>query len=178
MDTLSNAENIPPVITSESETFPVIVGQENIYSFIVSDTNDYTVSIDGGTPEGGVLSDDGEGGYTFAWTPHFVPKHGLTFVDMDELEAASVHSPLVEVCGCFNGGRCLDKLVAGGSDLVQMFECECPEGNFFRSLAPANCLEHQCSFGFNPEKTSCLSRCLIMILFLKFVPQKPDFVEH
>ena len=130
IDFLSNAENIPPAITSESETFHVTVGEENIYNFRVSDTNDYIVSIDEGTPEGGVLSDDGEGGYTFTWTPQSVPKRGLTFVAMDELEAASIHSPLVQVCGCFNGGRCTKKPVSGGIDLLQMFECQCPEGKF------------------------------------------------
>ena len=53
--------------------FRVNVGEENIYTFTVRDNNDFNVTIAGGTPDGGILSDNGDGMYSFLWRPEVTP---------------------------------------------------------------------------------------------------------
>ena len=120
--------NSPPTITGDG-VFHVNVGEESIYTFQVNDTNDFNVTIEGGTPEGGVLSDDGNGMYTFSWTTEVIPSiSGLSFVAMDSSGAATLHSPLVQVCACFNGGECTEEGVLSTDELVQTLTCLCTEG--------------------------------------------------
>ena len=104
------------------------VGEENVYIFTVNDTNDFNVTIEGGAPEGGVLSDDGDGVYSFTWTPATIPTRELTFVAIDNAGAATVHSPFVKVCACFNGGECTEKGVPSTNRQIQILTCLCTEG--------------------------------------------------
>ena len=120
--------NNPPNITSEITVFLVNVREENVYTFQVMDSNNFNVSIVNGTPSGSVLTDDGEGMYTFKWTPLDIPTKELTFLAVDELGAATSHTPLVQVCACFNGGQCTMQGVPSTGQLLQVFACICTEG--------------------------------------------------
>ena len=99
-----------------------------VYTFSVNDTNDFNVTIEGGVPDGGVFSDDGAGTYTLTWTPGAVPTSGLTFVAMDAAGAASLHSPSVQVCACFNGGECTEQGVLSIGEPLMTLTCLCDEG--------------------------------------------------
>ncbi len=110
--------------------FLVNVGEENLYTFTVNDTDDFNVTKVGGIPEGGVLSEDGYGEYTFTWTPGVIPNiSGLLFVAMDSSGAATLHTPIVHVCACFNGGECTEEGVLLRNDLIFTLTCLCDEGN-------------------------------------------------
>lgn len=108
--------------------FRVNVREENVYVFTVNDTNNFTVVIEGGTPQGGVLSDDGQGTYTFRWMPTSPPTEELVFVATDDLDAATLHSPLLQVCSCFNGGECTLEGVPSTNRRIQNLTCLCTEG--------------------------------------------------
>ena len=104
------------------------VGEENIYTFTVNDTNDFNFTIAGGVPQGGDLVDEGDGTYTFIWTPQVTPTAGLSFVAIDTLGAATLHSTIVQVCACFNGGTCTEEGVLATNETVQTLTCLCDEG--------------------------------------------------
>lgn len=104
------------------------VGEENIYTFTVTDNNTFSVSIDGGIPQGGLLSDDSEGEYTFRWTPETVPNRILSFLAEDELNASTIHSPVLHVCACFNGGECSLEGISSTNELLINLTCTCAEG--------------------------------------------------
>ncbi len=109
--------------------FNVTVGVQNIYTFRVSDSNNFTVAIDELMPQGSQLFDDGNGRYTFRWRPESSPSTILSFVAVDELGAATLHSPVLHVCACFNGGQCTLEGVPSTDQLIQNLTCICPEGN-------------------------------------------------
>ena len=67
----------------------MIVGEVNIYKFMVTDSSNFTVSIDGEPPQNSILVDDGEGRYTFTWAPETTPTTAVSFVAEDELGAVS-----------------------------------------------------------------------------------------
>ena len=122
-----STDNSPPNITGD-EIFFVNVGEENIYAFTGNDTNDFNVTIAGGVPEGGVLNDEGDGVYTFMWTPPATPTDGVSFVATDIAGAATVHTPVLRVCACFNGGTCTEEGVPVTNMPVQILTCFCNEG--------------------------------------------------
>ena len=100
-----------------------------MYTFAVNDTDDFNVTIEGGVPEGGVLSDYGDGEYTFTWTPGIIPNiSGLSFVAMDTSGAAALHTPTVQVCACFNGGECTEEGVLLMNEIIFTLTCLCDEG--------------------------------------------------
>lgn len=111
------------------DVFRVNVGVENSYTFTVNDTDDFTVALEE-APEGGVLSDDGDGVYTFRWTPTTIPTRELVFVATDSLDAATLHSPLLQVCACFNGGECTLEGVPPTNRRIQILTCLCTEGTY------------------------------------------------
>lgn len=124
--------NDVPRITGD-DVFVVNVGEENIYHFTVEDhifNNDITVEIRGGIPEGGILSNNGNGQFYFTWTPRVSPTNGLTFLVRDNLKAAAILSPLVQVCACFNGGICTKEGVLMTLNPIQNLTCICTEGNY------------------------------------------------
>ena len=125
--------NSPPNITSDDAVFRVNVREENVYTFNVVDTNDFNVTVQGGAPQGSVLSDDGAGTYTFKWTPIAIPTTELTFLAVDQLGAATVHTPFVQVCACFNGGECTLQGVPSTNRLIQNLTCLCTEGKLKRN---------------------------------------------
>ena len=120
--------NNPPNITG-GDVFRVNVGEENIYILIANDTSNFNVTIEGGAPDGAILSDIGDGEYSFKWTPEVIPLiSSLSFVAMDSAGAASQHSPSVQVCACFNGGECTEEGVLNIEDPIIILTCLCPEG--------------------------------------------------
>ena len=108
------------------------VGEESIYTFSVNDSNDFNITIEGGVPEGGVLSDDGNGTYTFTWTLDTLPMNfsGLSFVAIDSVGAASIHSPSLQLCACFNGGECTDEGILSVDGSLVTMTCICNEGTY------------------------------------------------
>lgn len=111
--------------------FRVTVGEENIYTFTITDyyyIDGYSVEIEGGTPPGGNLTSDGNTTFTFSWTPETVPTHALSFIVTDDLGAASILSPFVQICACFNGGECTEQGVPSTIDNIQSLNCLCTEG--------------------------------------------------
>ena len=119
--------NSPPNITGD-DIFFINVGEENVYTFLVNDTNEFNVTIEGRLPEGSALINDGDEVYIFMWTPRATPADGVSFVAVDSMGAATLHSPVVQVCACFNGGECTEEGVQVTSDLVQILTCLCTEG--------------------------------------------------
>lgn len=120
--------NFPPSIVSDTDVFNVTVGEENFYTFTVTDNTTFAVRIDGGAPQDGFLSDDGEGRYTFRWIPEANPNRTLSFIAEDELQASTLHSPVLQVCACFNGGECTLEGVISTNELLLNLICICPEG--------------------------------------------------
>ena len=120
-------ENSPPNITGEA-IFNVTVGMENVYTFEVEDSGNYTVEIEGGAPENSLLEDNGRGMYTFRWTPSQSPTRALTFLAVDNLQEATMHSPLLHVCTCFNGGQCTLEGVPSSNQLIIPLTCLCTDG--------------------------------------------------
>ena len=107
------------------------VGEENVYTFTVRDNyfiDGYSVVIEGGTPQGGNLTDDGSITFTFVWTPQSIPTRSLTFIVADDLGAATVLSPILEVCACFNGGECTQDGVPSTIEKIHTLNCRCTEG--------------------------------------------------
>lgn len=84
--------------------------------------------ISEGVPKGAILIDEGDGRYTLKWTPEATPNITISFVAMDELGAATVHSPILQVCTCFNGGRCTLDGVPSTDQLIRHLTCVCTEG--------------------------------------------------
>ena len=123
--------NSPPNITGDS-LFVVNVGEENAYSFFVNDTNEFNVTIEGGAPEGADLVHEGDGIYTLTWTLSSVPTSELSFVATDISGAATLHSPVIQICACFNGGVCTEDGVPSTNELLQALTCLCTEGTFKR----------------------------------------------
>lgn len=101
---------------------------ENIYTFTVTDSNDFNVTIVGGAPLGGMLIDNGDGIYIFIWTPQEAPIRPLSFLAQDEQGAAAVHSPILYVCTCFNGGTCTSEGLLNTNELIRNLNCICTEG--------------------------------------------------
>ena len=105
------------------------MGEENIYIFNVNDTSNFNITIEGGAPDGGILSDNGDGEYSFTWTPGVIPLiSSLSFVAMDSAGAATLHRPSVQVCACFNGGECTEEGVLNINNPIIILTCICPEG--------------------------------------------------
>ena len=103
------------------------MGEENIYLFTVIDTVSFNVAVEGG--DGGILSDNGDGEYSFTWTPEVISFiSGLSFVAMDSAGAATLHRPSVHMCACFNGGECTEEGVHNLYDSVIILTCFCPDG--------------------------------------------------
>ena len=113
------------------------VGIENIYTFNVTDSDDnFTVTIKEGAPNGGKLVNNGNGMYTFQWTVTTSPTSGVFFQAEDARGAVVLHSPLLHVCSCFNGGECtLDG--ATNTDILIQMTCICTEGKIKCSICCA-----------------------------------------
>ena len=103
------------------------VGEENVYSFEVTDSDNFTVTIEGGIPQDATFVDNGEGRYTFTWTPMIIPTKNFSFVAEDSLGAITMHNPVILVCACFNGGEC-GEAVQNTDLLIQNRSCICTEG--------------------------------------------------
>ena len=118
--------NFPPAI-SGAPRFRVNTGEESIYAFNVTDSDNFTVSVMGETPVNAILETDGTL-YTFRWTLASPDNISVAFSAVDSLQARSVLNPQVEICACEFGGNCtLDGVLDLDADPVVM-NCECPEG--------------------------------------------------
>ena len=105
--------------------------EENIYTFTVTDTDDFNVTVELGMLDEGILLNSGNinGTYSFSWRPEMTPNiTELSFVAMDSSGAATIHSPIVQFCACFNGGQCTIEGVLSMGSLVQTLTCMCDEG--------------------------------------------------
>lgn len=119
--------NSPPEITVDAIVFNVTIGVENTYTFVVTDTTSFNVSVHTVMPAGGILQDDGDGRYVFYWTPEAFPT-ALSFVAEDTQGAVTLHSPILQVCACFNGGSCTLDGVPIRDQLIRNLTCICTEG--------------------------------------------------
>ena len=104
------------------------MGEVNVYNFEVEDSTNFTVRIEGGIPQGSNLSANGDGRYIFSWMPEAVPTVALTFIAEDDQGAITIHSPLLLVCTCYNGGECTTEGVLTSDQLIQHLTCICTEG--------------------------------------------------
>ncbi len=120
--------NFPPNVTVDDDVFTVTVGVENIHTFTVTDPDGFTVTISGGTPQGGLLFDEGDGIYSFRWTPETTPTDALSFMVEDAMGAITLHSPILHVCTCYNGGDCTVEGLSATNQLIQNLTCICTEG--------------------------------------------------
>ena len=118
--------NFPPAI-SGAPRFRVNTGEESIYAFNVTDSDNFNVSVMGETPSSASLESDGTA-YTFRWVLALPDNISVAFSAVDSLQARSVLNPQVEICACANGGTCtLNGILDLDADPVVM-NCECPEG--------------------------------------------------
>ena len=118
--------NFPPAISGASR-FRVNTGEESIYAFNVTDSDNFTVSVMGETPFNASLETVGTV-YTFRWVLASPDNISVAFSAVDSLLARSVLNPQVEICACENSGTCtLDGILDLDADPIVM-NCECPEG--------------------------------------------------
>ena len=118
--------NYPPAITGVPR-FRVNTGEKSVYTFNVTDSDNFTVSVMGETPFNASLETDGTV-YTFRWLLASPDNISVAFSAVDSLQARSALNPQVEICACANGGTCtLDGILDLDADPVVM-NCECLEG--------------------------------------------------
>ena len=107
------------------------LGQETTYNFTVEDLDgdNYTVNYATDQQLANIsLTNDGNGNYSFKFTVYEQNNVTLAFTAKDSIGAAASHIPILEVCGCINGGNCtLQGLLIIDSTTIIM-NCECPEG--------------------------------------------------
>ena len=129
MHCLTLLENYPPVITG-GDRFRVTIGQESTYNFKVKDEGDkFTVTVLGELGTSRVsLTNDSNGNYSFKLTLNEPKSLILSFVAEDSKGAAASLNPIVEVCGCTNGGNCTLQGLLQIELTSVIMNCECPEG--------------------------------------------------
>lgn len=122
------SENSPPVFKGGS-TFRVVLGQESVYNFTVTDDSDnFTVTAVGDLGNSSIsFTNDSNGNFSFRVTMHEPTIFTLTFVAQDSIAAASL-DPIVELCGCTNGGNCTLQGLLQTEFTTTIMNCECPEG--------------------------------------------------
>lgn len=127
--------NYPPLLAGDN-TFRVIVGQEAVYNFTVKDNgSNFTVTAMAVVENGNVLlTNDGNGNYSFRLTIYEPQSFNLSFVAKDSMGATASLNPVVEVCGCKNEGKCtLQGLLQIELSAIIM-NCECSKGISYNSL--------------------------------------------
>ena len=112
-----------------NSTFKVTVGQTSLYQFTVDDTDVFKVGVVGGIPTGGSLAGS-QRTFTFNLTLPSVQNVSLTFFAVDSLNATSLLSVQVQVCGCQNGGNCTMSGLLGTDGPGLILNCECNKGEF------------------------------------------------
>ena len=119
---------------SGDETIRLELGQETIYNFTVidHDGDNYTVHYTAvGTFANTSLTDDGDGHYSFKFTVHGGQVDTtLAITAEDSKGAAATLTPILEVCGCINGGNCTLQGLLTIELTTVIMNCECPEGIF------------------------------------------------
>ena len=119
-------DNFPPLMNGNS-TFKVTIGQTSLYQFTVDDTDVFKVGVVGGIPTGGSLAGS-QRAFTFTLTLTHVQNVSLTFFAVDSLNATSLLSVQVQVCGCQNGGNCTLRGLIGTDGSSLILNCECNKG--------------------------------------------------
>lgn len=119
--------NFPPLLAGTS-TFRVIVGQEAVYNFTVKDdSSNFTVTamVDAGSVS---LTNDSNGNYSLRLTIYEPQSFNLSFIAEDSMGAAASLNPIVEVCGCKNGGKCTLQGLLQIEISTIIMNCECSKG--------------------------------------------------
>ena len=94
---------------------------------VVDPGDEFTLSTQGGLPQGSTLEKIAEGEYVFHWNLQEITTEPLVFVANDTAGASSTFVPTVEICACVNQGNCtLDGLQTSGATVVM--NCHCNEG--------------------------------------------------
>ena len=122
-------ENFPPIISGDA-VFQVTVGEMSSYNFVVSDVQDTSsivVNLVGILPQGSTLHKVQEGLYTFNWVLLDSTTQTLAFEATGKKGAVSMLVPRVEICGCMNGGKCMQPNEFSPNSTI-ILDCNCPEG--------------------------------------------------
>ena len=127
--------SFPPNITAP-ETFMATVGEECVYTFIVSsDSENIDVIIlhegEETLPSGVQLNNPDGDSWTITWTPAdntSVLNMTIVAVDLNFENISTIFNPVVQLCACENEGNCTtDGLLVNDFSFV-ILNCECPEG--------------------------------------------------
>ena len=126
--------NYPPLLAGDS-TFRVNVGQEAVYNFTVKDnSSNFTVTAMAVVDTGSVsLTNDGNGNYSFKLLIYEPQSFNLSFVAEDSMGATASLNPIVEVCGCKNGGKCTLQGLLQIEISTIIMNCECSKGIIINS---------------------------------------------
>eukprot|EP00117_Sycon_ciliatum_P009054 scpid1187/ scgid4064/ Laminin subunit alpha-5; Laminin-10 subunit alpha; Laminin-11 subunit alpha; Laminin-15 subunit alpha len=152
----NTATNNPPS-TAGNGTVYVTGGMTNHFSFTATDSNNFSISLNGTLPSSSeynltTLSSGNTTQVNFYWKPSNHSAVTLRFEATDIEGATSTFLPNIVFCGCQNGGTCLPIDMAEvdfGDDSFLLQECSCPDaysGN--RCEADADgCKEVSCYMG-------------------------------
>ena len=122
--------NNPPQLDG-ARVFEVTVGQESVYLFTVTETDEgdtFTVELDDFSEPNSALNDLGGGAYSFTWTLMEPREVLLTFIARDSQNGTAVMSPQLQICGCANNGVCTMNGVTNTDGGFILLECDCTEG--------------------------------------------------
>ena len=124
--------NYPPLLAGDS-TFRVNVGQEAVYNFTVKDnSSNFTVTAIAVVDNGNVLlTNDSNGNFSFRITIYEPQSFNLSFVAEDSMGAAASLNPVVELCGCKNGGKCTLQGLLKIEITTIIMNCECSKGTIY-----------------------------------------------
>ena len=119
-------ENYPPVINGSSVAM-VKINYTSVYTFTVTDEDNFTVGVINGAPIGASLTGY-HGNYKFTWTSKNIENMSLTFYATDSLNASSLLNVQIQQCACQNSGKCtlLGAVVSDQNSLVM--NCDCLQG--------------------------------------------------
>lgn len=112
-------------------TFHIALGQESVYNFTVTDDSDnFIVTAVGDLGNSSIsFTNDSNGKFSFRVIMHEPTIFTLTFVAQDSIVAASL-DPIIELCGCTNGGNCTLQGLLQTEFTTTIMNCECPEGTY------------------------------------------------
>ena len=122
-------ESFPPSI-SAPDMFMATVEIDSIYTFNVTGSVNVNVIINGQNtlPPNTNFNRSGDT-FTLTWNPvNTNEEFNVTIIAIAEQDVSSIFSPRVQLCGCINGGNCIEDGVLNLEPSFVILNCDCPAG--------------------------------------------------